>query len=76
MTKEGLSKLIDNLPNKSWQDNFSRKEFETIVTSMYKEYRDYSVIDAGFGMYLSAALGVMLTNGAPETIREKYLKVK
>lgn len=73
MTRDEVIKCIDSIPSNTWGEYFSRSEFETIILSMYKEYRKYSNIDLGFIMSANAILSMLDKSGGPEAIRDKYL---
>lgn len=74
MNRSEVIGLIDDVSNKGWKDYFARNEFESIMWSIYEEYRKYSNIDYGFLMTANAVLGMLNTNGGELAIREKYLK--
>ena len=74
MTRPEVIELIGNVSNNGWKDYFTKNEFESIMWSIYEEYRKYSNIDSGFLMTANAVLGMLDTNGGELAIREKYLK--
>ena len=72
MTRNELLKIIDELPNKKWKEYFTQNEFETIVNSMYKEFKKHSDIEYEFNMFLNSSLNVLSNKDGYNAIKDKY----
>lgn len=73
MTDKEIRELIKSMPNSSWKSHFNEDEWFVVVKGLYQEFRKYSNVDMGFGMYYQAGLMKLLSADGPNILRQRFL---
>ena len=72
--KPGIKKIIDNLTNGKCKDFFTQEELESIVMSMYLEYKKLGRSDFEFGIYIDTTMSLLKNQNIADGFKNKYLR--